>query len=225
MGTLRKYDLTKCGCSVFFETGTGTGASLLHAYESGRFSKLYSVEIDAGTAALAARKFAQYGEVTIINADSESALNEYLPRIDRNARVLFFLDAHFPGEVAKDFAGYTSDTPKLLKLPLARELQILQKARPDCDDIIIIDDLRIYEDGRYEHGNLALAEQILRPAERNIDFVHEIFPDRNIVRDYRDEGYVIITPKHRPFALKRLSLAYRFRRRLRNRAQARAAAR
>lgn len=224
MGTLRKYDLSKCGCTVFFETGTGTGASLLHACENGRFSQLYSVEIHSGTAELARQNFARFGNVNIINADSETAFREYLGRIDRNSRVLFFLDAHFPGEVAKDFTGYTDGTPLHLKLPLERELELLKQMRPDCDDIIVVDDLRIYEDGPYEHGNMPQADQILSPAERHIEFIARIFPERNIERDFRDEGYVLITPRQRPFKLKRLSLGYRFKRRLRNKLQRRTAA-
>lgn len=221
MGTLRKYDLSRCACSVFFETGTGTGASLLHACDNGRFEKLYSVEIHAGTAELARKNFARFGHVTIINADSEAALKEYLGKIPLDCSVLFFLDAHFPGEVSQDFSGYTDATPLHLKLPLERELELLQQARPNCADIIVIDDLRIYEDGPYEHGNLSQAEQILPPADRHIDFIARIFPQRTIARDFRDEGYVIITPKERPFTLKRLSLGDRLKRRLKNKFQAR----
>jgi hypothetical protein len=30
---------------------------------------------------------------------------------------------------------------------------------------------------------------------RNVDFVERIFPDREVKRNYRDEGYLLIYPK------------------------------
>jgi tRNA A58 N-methylase Trm61 len=67
MGTLRKWELKDNGCNIFFETGTGTAASLEHALNNGKFDKLYSVEINTETAEKAKKKFNKNNKVTILN--------------------------------------------------------------------------------------------------------------------------------------------------------------
>ena len=49
MGTLRKYNLNKCHCEYFFETGTGLGSSLRHALHNGNFKKILILEIHQTT--------------------------------------------------------------------------------------------------------------------------------------------------------------------------------
>jgi predicted SAM-dependent methyltransferase len=201
MGSLRKFDLKSFCCDVFFETGVGTGDSLMYAYKEGRFSKLYSVEIHPETARVATSRFRKSPNIKIINSDSASALSGHLNEIDLASRVLFFLDAHFPGEVSAGFQGYKKSEPTELKLPLRNELQIIKRMRPTSDDIIIIDDLRIYEDGPFDHGNMPEWAQALDESERNINFVYETFPERKIIRDYSDEGYLLIIPKDKSYRL------------------------
>ena len=120
MGSLRAFNLTLFQCNVFFETGTGTGASLHYAWRHHPFfKKLYSSEIHEGTAAAAASHFKEVESIEILHADSASALRRVLPRVGRKDRILFFLDAHFPGEVSKEeFKGYLAAEPAALKLPL-----------------------------------------------------------------------------------------------------------
>lgn len=214
MGSLRNYSLKRVGCDVFFETGTGSGASLKHALDSRQFEKLYSAEIHRETALSAKRRFGDNPNVTILNSDSIGALSEVLPSIAANARVLFFLDAHFPGEVAKDFEGYSSTVPGSQSLPLEDELRLIKALRPLSDDLIIVDDLRIYEDGPFENGNLPANFANIPDASRHLKFVGEIFGDRSIERDYREEGYILITPRASGFRLERLSLASRITRRV-----------
>lgn len=74
-------------------------------------------------------------------------------------------------------------------------MEIIRKYRPHCRDVIIIDDLRIYEDGPFRHGNLHPEIPRLPEVLRDVDFVWRIFPDRVIKRNYRDEGYLLIYPK------------------------------
>jgi len=194
MGSLHTFLLQDINCSVFFETGTGTGASLQYAAEHPQFQKLYSVEIHAPTAEKAARFFAGEPRITILNSESTTALQKILPTIARDARILFFLDAHFPGEVEADFKGRKAPEPLAVKLPLEQELELIRDWRGECRDVILIDDLRIYENGPFESGNVPEADENLHPSQKNIDFVARLFPNREIHRDYRNEGYLIIAP-------------------------------
>jgi hypothetical protein len=210
MGTLRRFDLTHFACDVFFETGTGTGGSLAYAHEAGNFSRFYSVEIHAETARFAQIRFANAGNTKIINSSSASALDSYLDEIDLGSPILFFLDAHFPGEASKDFGGYKYSEPRELKLPLANEVKIIKHRRPLCDDVIIVDDLRIYEDGPFEYGGMPEWAQTLDEVDRSISFICDTFPDRKILRDYRDEGYLLIVPYGKTYPFEKTSLVSSF---------------
>ena len=117
MGTLRKYELKTTRCKVFFETGTGLGHSLKHALDNGDFSRLYSSEIHEKTAERATDKFKHHPNVSIINSDSLSALHQVVPTIPKEEPILFFLDAHFPGEVEAGF-DYQQNFPSDQTLPL-----------------------------------------------------------------------------------------------------------
>ena len=213
MGTLTKYRLDKLDCEIFFETGTGTGASLQHAICNGRFKKFYSCEIHSATYQKVNKIFSNYPAVTIINKDSIEALLYLLPQIDPNKRILFFLDAHFPGETEKEFNA-TDRKSDSTSLPLKRELKLIHKLRPESDDIIIIDDLRIYEDGDYENGNIPKGFANLKDSDRDLSFVDLLFPNRLISRFFSDDGYMIISPKENTLNFSKLSIFYRAKRSL-----------
>ncbi len=217
MGTLRKYERSQSGCNVFFETGAGTGASLEHAISNGGFDHYYSVEIHDETARKAKAYFEGKKNVTILNCDSASAsgLKEVLPKLSKSDKVFFFLDAHFSGEVSDKFCGYDEVEINKVNLPLENELELIRKMRPPSQDIVVVDDLRIYEDGEYENGNLPVGMLNLPEAIRNIDFVYRIFAGHAIFRLFFDEGYLLIMSKGSTFSLKKLSKLYRFQRRVR----------
>ena len=92
------------------------------------------------------------------------------------------------------FKGYLAAEPAELKLPLEEELKLIRELRGDCADVIVIDDLRIYENGPFESGNMPDWAETLDPEEKSIDFVLDLFPERRLIRDYRDEGYLLILP-------------------------------
>lgn len=220
MGTLTKYLLTQTGCNVFVETGTGSGGSLEHAYLSGNFDKLYSVEIHKESAEKVIKKFSHVEKITIFNSTSEFALNEIFKILKPEDRVFFFLDAHFPGEHAADFLGYDKISTDILTLPLEHELRLIYAARSSSNDVIVVDDLRIYENGPYERGNLPLDFGGIPADFRNIKFVDDLFENRKVHKDFRDEGYLIISPEKAQFELKRLSNWQRLLRNLRKRTNA-----
>jgi len=214
MGTLRKYELNTADCHIFFETGTGLGYSLRHALENANFIQLFSTEIHEKTAKRAQDLFKKTPEVTVLNTSSITGLNKVLPTIDKNKKILFYLDAHFPGEVSSGHS-YDANIPNNLTMPLKEELEVIIKLRPNSNDIIIVDDLRLYEDGPYESGNIPSNYANINQDVRDLSFLNLLYGDRIIERDYKDEGYLLIKPQGSLFRLQSLSQLYRFRRSLR----------
>ncbi len=217
MGTLTKYDLSHVACNVFIETGTGSGGTLEHACQTGPFEKLYSVEIHKESAEKVQAKFAHFSKVKIYNATSSDALRDIFQKLQPADKAFFFLDAHFPGEHGIDFSGYDNLALNKVTLPLEDELEMIRDARPNCDDIIVIDDLRLYEQGPFERGNLPMGFGGIPAEMRNTDFVYRLFGNRTVIKDFRDEGYLIILPKSVDFELKRLSAFQRLKRNLQKR--------
>lgn len=199
MGTLRFFNLQPLmetyGCRTLFETGTGTGDSLQFASYYA-FDEIWSVEIHADIAAIARERFASDPRVRILNEASESALARVLPTIGRDRPILFWLDAHFPGA---DFglAGYGDERNPDLRLPLERELDLIARLRRPCRDVILVDDLRIYEDGPFEMGNVPEFAQTLPPDRRNIDFIAcgPLTATHEVQKLYQHTGYALILPR------------------------------
>lgn len=213
MGTLRKYELKGADCDVFFETGTGLGHSLKHALDNGKFKSLYSSEIHGPTALKAQNLFSKNSTVKIINADSLTALKQVLVKIPLSTPILFFLDAHFPGEVENNF-NYSSNVPSNQSMPLKDELTFISSLRKDAEDIVIIDDLKLYEDGPFANGKIDVNFANIPESLRDLSFIYELYPQKKIERDYQDDGYLIIKPNNSSFSLKKVSQFYRFKRNL-----------
>lgn len=190
MGLLQQFDLSKhVGTRpVFIETGTANGHSLKYA-ASYDFEHLYSIEIDAECACNAAKLFEDDKRIMVLCGSSSSVLPKILYRHDQP--VIFWLDAHFPGEMHG--LPYNHEKNMSLRLPLERELVIIKELRDISNDYFIIDDLRIYEDGPFEGGIWSDRKTM---GGNGIDFVYRLFQDTHeIVRDYRNEGYIILKPK------------------------------
>src|SRR5512147_2076282 len=100
MGTLRFFNLQAMmeahGCRSLFETGTGIGDGVAYASYF-HFDRIWSVEIHPDIAATARERFGGDARIEVINATSEEALARVLPTVPRDASILFWLDAHFPG--------------------------------------------------------------------------------------------------------------------------------
>lgn len=198
MGTLRRFGLQdiidRYSCNVLIETGTGSGDSL--DYCSGfNFKKLYSVEIHKKIYQLARDKFAHDSRIEILNSSSAAAFETIFPSLGMEDKVLFWLDAHFPG-VYCGLAKPGDEKADAIRLPLEQELYLISRLRKP-KDVILVDDLRIYEDGPYEMGPLPdYWKNTMQEFQRKIDFVYEYFDNtHNIQRYYNDTGYLTLTPK------------------------------
>jgi|TARA_E500000305_G_C4028105_1_gene243055 hypothetical protein len=120
---------------------------------------------------------------------SSEVMPEILPQLEGNT--LFWLDAHFPGA---DFglASYGDEQDFDKRLPLRSELELIVKGRNVSDDIFVIDDLRIYEDGPFESGNWADRKLY---GGNDITFIEDLFDDTHfVVRSYNKQGFVILLP-------------------------------
>jgi hypothetical protein len=136
-------------------------------------------------------RFKADSHIEIIHDNSIDALKNTISKIEGNC--LFWLDAHFPG-AEEGLSGYNETKQDEIKLPLEKEIELLASRKDKYQDVIIIDDLRIYEQGPYRSGNMP--EHILPPKARNIDFILSAFASTHIIqRSYWDEGYIILFPK------------------------------
>ncbi len=200
MGTIARFDLISLSAAYgllhFVETGTGRGDGLAYAAASeARFRSLRSGEIEPALADAARRRLGVDPRVRIETAASAAFLQEACRAIPRDEPVLFWLDAHFPGA---DFGirSAAETTDATMRLPLAEELGIIAAARPEGADVIVADDLRIYVDGPFAHGNLPANLRHLCPVRRDIGFVHALMGATHTVQElYEHEGYVLMLPK------------------------------
>ena len=200
MGTIARFDLISLSAAYgllhFVETGTGRGDGLAYAAASeARFRSLRSSEIEPVLADTARRRLGVDPRVWIEMMPSTAFLWEVCCAIPRDEPILFWLDAHFPGA---DFglrpAAETADAA--VRLPLQAELEAIAISRPEGVDVVIADDLRIYADGPFAHGNLPANLRHLCPAQRGIGFVHALMDATHVVQElYEHEGYILMLPK------------------------------
>lgn len=192
MGSLKAFNVQslkdKYRLTHFVETGTGLGDSLRFAETFG-FDRLLSCEVDP-QCFVKLTGGVPLGKNTIIYAKKS---NEFLADILRyiKGNTLFWLDAHFPGSYTA-FTGY-DHRDEGMRCPLRQELQIIRLLRDCSKDVIICDDLRIYQHGNY--GNGSLPDYIAPTTEGIEEEIYRYSKTHNVEYDYRDEGYLLLTPK------------------------------
>lgn len=195
MGRIKRFNLKKImaqsRADYFFETGTWKGDGLAYASKFS-FKKLYSSEIIKSVAEKAIARFEQDKRIKIIIDSSTNALTTTLKNINGNC--IFWLDAHFPG-AEEGLKDYNEEDEESIKLPLQKELEIISTRKEQYKDVILIDDLRIYEEGAFESGNLP--DNVLPPKVRNTHFAQELFgTTHDIIKFYEDEGYLVLIPNN-----------------------------
>lgn len=195
MGHVQAFDLkhliTVFDLKVYIETGTGIGDSLSHALNFPEFEELHSIEVDKNLYEKALINF-QDPRLKIHNKYSKEALPEILGTAKN---CLFFLDAHFPDA---DFGTapdrYQVSLQKYGKdaLPLEEELSIIHQMRSQSKDVLIIDDVWIYEKGPFETGNWVEQDKL---DIGDMNFVSNIFKDtHDISKFYKQQGYLLLLP-------------------------------
>lgn len=208
MGEITSFNLSefieKYKIDIYFETGTGQCTSLEYASKF-NFKKLYSVDIDEDLYQSAKNKFIDNEKIVLLNDLSTNAIIQTVPTISKDYNVLFFLDAHFPGA---DFHKITYEESiikyKEIAFPLIEELKLITDLRDMSKDVIIIDDFVLYDqkNENYESiksGNIWkygwLQDELKIKTDGKI--VMDMFSNtHDIIKDYRHQGYLILTPKN-----------------------------
>lgn len=182
MGQLRDFNLEDYGCNIYIETGTGHGGTLSKALANKKFKDCYSVDMDIE---LVNRARVLLKHAIIEHALSIVALEKWVSTLPVDSKILFFLDAHFPGS---DYRGAAYDVTAPHAIPLKEELEIIKRYRPDSKDVIICDDARIYTTGPFEGGDVS--DWLNVPG--GYQFVYDIFPESKIELLYSEHGYIVI---------------------------------
>ncbi len=173
-GYIEKYGLT-----AMLETGTGHGEGVNIGVRVG-FTKVLTCEIDRDN-----RNRAMDENVSpfihFYLGDSVEVLPAMLDQLN-GERLLVWLDAHL-GEAPID-----------KRLPLEKELQILTSKRDCSKDVIIIDDLRLY-DRTLWGGAFNIYEHVKNP-EMIIskEEIEGFFLNHKIIVSTKNEGALVFLP-------------------------------
>ena len=170
------------GLKMAVETGTahGDGTRYLVSF----FEKVFTIEINSELFDANLDSFSKHPNIykylgkTVDNLPGILELNKDTP-------TFFWLDAHLPqGE------GHSEE----VYLPLEEELRVIKKNKDTSKDVLLIDDLRIYEDGPFQAGNWVKRHDYSNTAE-GVNFVRELFAEtHSIEKSYKDEGYLLLSP-------------------------------
>jgi hypothetical protein len=174
----------------FVETGTGDGSSMDKVLLTDSIQNCYGIECDEELFDALVSKYKNNETVHLYNDYSENCMETVLKDMD-DSPALFWLDAHFPGSDYKGMS-YGSEENIALRLPMETELQIMKDNRDLSNDVIIMDDLRIYVDRDFGAGNWP--ERSLYGAD-DYDFVENIIGDTHILVEHLgDQGYLLAFP-------------------------------
>jgi hypothetical protein len=187
MGCIHEWPIAELkkehNLEVAVESGTEKGSGTIHL-ASHNFKKVYTIELLEHV--FNSNDFSHTPSIHALLGSSIDVLPNILKE-NHDVPTLFWLDGHLPS-----FYGHPRD--EKTERPLKKELELIVKNKNASKDVIIIDDLRIYEDGSYANGNCA--RWAMPPEEEHgITFMYESFKETHlIVKDNRAEGYLIMEP-------------------------------
>jgi hypothetical protein len=174
----------------YVETGVGNGTSMQEVFDLNVVKKFYGIELDkAMCERLINTNF--YSMLTLYNGYSKDQMIPLLNSLD-NKSTLFWLDAHFPDA---DYNGAPYDAEKDVekRIPLQIELELICSQRNISEDVIMIDDLRIYIDGPFHDGSWPLRHSA---GADGYNFVRHLLEKTHIlIENYKDQGYLLAFPK------------------------------
>ena len=203
MGCIQAFDvgqlIDKCNLKSFVETGTLNGEGVQYAQQFS-FEQIHSIEIISSLAEAAKYKFISDHRVKIHQGHSAGVLEDILPTIDNN--ILFWLDAHFPGTDSCHSTAAAEEVRER-RVPLEAEIKCIGSRTNKYKDVLVIDDLWLYEDGPFETGLFNDWMSIHHHGETreelcgsDASFVWEQFDQtHDIKKFYKQQGYIVCTPK------------------------------
>jgi len=203
MGDIKIFDIAeikeKCNIDYFVETGTLHGDTVEYVKQF-NFKKIISFEIMNELAEKAKERFKGDDSIEIVEGDSSKVLEDHIKNL--NGNILFWLDAHFPGADI-GIRKYTDLEEPDTNLPLQEEVAAVKKRKNKFKDVIIIDDLWIYDDTKeYEWGSFnshmrAHGHEVRREDICNGDasFIKEAFNDTHKCKEFINyQGSLVFLP-------------------------------
>tara|TARA_B000000475_G_scaffold248027_1_gene222718 strand:- start:126 stop:764 length:639 start_codon:yes stop_codon:yes gene_type:complete len=173
----------------FVETGTGQAEVVQTVIEADDTLNVHTIEVIPEIYDKNKINFSYLKDVNWHLGTSFDILPEILP--DLKGTTLFWMDAHFPGA---DFglSSYGDEKDDDKRLPLKKELETIVENRDVSNDVFVIDDLRIYEDGPFGDGNWEDREKY---GGDGIEFIEELFDETHyVVKSYNAQGSILLFP-------------------------------
>jgi len=173
----------------FVETGTGQAEVVQTVVEADETLNIHTIEVIPEIYDKNKINFSYLKDVNWHLGTSFDILPEILP--DLKGTTLFWMDAHFPGA---DFglSSYGDEKDDDKRLPLKKELETIVSNRDVTNDVFVIDDLRIYEDGPFGDGNWEDREKY---GGDGIEFIEELFDETHyVVKSYNAQGSILLFP-------------------------------
>ena len=173
----------------FVETGTGKAEVVQTVVEADDTLNIHTIEVIPEIYDKNKINFSYLKDVNWHLGTSFDILPEILP--DLKGTTLFWMDAHFPGA---DFglSSYGDEKDDDKRLPLKKELETIVENRDVTNDVFVIDDLRIYEDGPFGDGNWEDREKY---GGDGIEFIDELFDETHyVVKSYNAQGSILLFP-------------------------------
>lgn len=204
MGDIKIYNIKeiieKCNIDYFVETGTLLGDAVEHV-RGNNLKKVISFEIMEELVDKATKRFEEDDKVDIVLGDSSKVLPDTLSKLDGNT--IFWLDAHFPGADI-GINNYVDDIETDTNLPLEKEIRAIAKRIGKYKDVLIIDDLWIYEDGDWEWGtfdnHMAKHGHSVRRSDLcggDSSFIRELFSETHTIKVINKfQGSLVLLPKN-----------------------------
>jgi hypothetical protein len=178
---------------TFVESGTGHGHNLIRALQWPQLTALHSIEIDYPTHHRAAVTFSNEPRVKLYHGDSSQILGAIASELSPQRRVLWYLDAHFAGSGRIEPLAMVVDRDPRELVPLQREVVGLRGRRDLAGDVVIVDDLCLFEVGPYETDAPQLREQL---GLQSLGWLDHLFSrTHEISRLTRDGGYWVARPR------------------------------
>jgi len=175
---------------AFLETGTGDGLSVKFVDDVVSDIEIHTIEFVHEIFEETTKNLMHdHTNINFHFGSSKDRLKDIVPNL--NGNVLFWLDAHFPG-ADYGLAGYGDYKDDSLRIPLEIELSTICELRDVSNDVFVMDDLRIYEDGPFQSGNWGDRNHL---GGVGIDFVYDLLGDTHrIEKSYVQQGFIIGWP-------------------------------
>lgn len=173
---------------VFIETGTGGGDGIVTAIGAG-FTECYSCDVNPKCLEVALGKTSAKGWNKYVNyylSESPDFLRDVLKKI-HSKRVMFWLDAHLSEDCKGKVFSYA--------IPLEDELKTILDNRYVGNDVIIIDDAVLFDEG-LRHPKFDIKKYVDQPELLiNREKIIELLPNHNFLILDIAEKVFLFTPK------------------------------